>query len=232
MSFRHHSFVAKTPQSETMQKFQAWANEKNAFLKSAEAADKERSKLEKAIVSLRAEQRKVSDEIHATQDALGSVNRVRDMLLKERARLEKVLAEELAELEECAKETNEFCTEEAQNKEDFCNLMDKMNQELGDILIQQEDFRLQQMISIESASLILQHFEHRPSPDSKNADNEDEVMTELKSAFLELDDWTGHFYATMSERETLSMILGDCRAKVMEMKKGDGDDSKVRNRPV
>jgi septal ring factor EnvC (AmiA/AmiB activator) len=93
MSLRTNSFLSNSSNHSTAaSQFQTWAREKEAHRQAAAKADGERARLESEIAHLRQEQRQIGQEIHVTTDAMGRVHREREMLVKERARLEKVLA--------------------------------------------------------------------------------------------------------------------------------------------
>lgn len=164
-------------QQPTASKFQKWGQERDAFLKEAENANRERERVEKRMEELRAKQTELHEEILHTTNNVGRIHRDREMLTKEKARLEKVYQEEHAELAKCAKDSDDFAMKVKLEKKEYARVMQEMSGELGDLLMKQEDFRLQQLITVETLPVIVEHHKRvDASPDTDNGSLENIVM--------------------------------------------------------
>jgi hypothetical protein len=100
----------------------------------------------------------LSIRVHVANETLGVVHRELTMYKNEQARLQQVMHHERAEIQQCVDEGNELRAGETQRKRDFCKSMETLNKDLADLLMQQEDIRLQKMISVESAPVLLSYF--------------------------------------------------------------------------
>jgi len=77
---------------------------------------------------------------------VGVYQKERGMLLQQKERLQQQLKLERGELEQCAEETQQLVAHDTVAKKKFCKEMEELNDELSDLLMQQEELRLQKMI--------------------------------------------------------------------------------------
>jgi hypothetical protein len=127
-------------------------------------------------------------------------------------------------------EGNELRAGETQRKRDFCKSMETLNKDLADLLMQQEDIRLQKMIAVESAPALLSYFLTK----SENRDDSDEqagaqALADLHAAVNDLTNATSNFQDAMSQKKRLEEMVQQLRARALqETSSKDGEQVRVR----
>jgi len=139
--------------------FHGWTEKTDAFRREADEADRERGLLEERLRRARDGQLRARDELREASDALGRVDRRRELLRKERSRLRKVLVEERVALEKCAAEAKELSERQKQRKKDFLRASKELNDELAALNNKAEELRLRNMISVEALPVLTQHYD-------------------------------------------------------------------------
>lgn len=198
-------------QSNAVSQFEAWSREENSFRAAAAQADRERSHVEARLRQLRLEQKQLSIDTRESSDALGRFHRERGLLLQEKERLEQQLKEERFMLEECARESETLVTQTTAAKQDFCQEMEALNDELSALLHQREDRRLQKMICSETMAA-LQEFFAKQNDDASKHDGKAELEAAME-AWIAAN--ISHENAKQ-ECETIKKIIGSLRARTLQ----------------
>lgn len=191
--------------------FQQWARDRDAFRNAAADADRQRASLERELEKLRAEQKLAAERIQQASMEVGCVHRERDMLLKERDRLQKELINGRNELEQCAAKIDAFRADESNKKQEFCRQMKDLNDELGGLLVKQEDFRLQQLLSVETLPLVL---EQCKSNDASPASN-DGTAEALQEALRLLMEKTQAYKEQIIKYQRLQTVHTEYRSRAL-----------------
>jgi chromosome segregation ATPase len=215
--------------------FEQLSRERDALLQTSKQADRDREHALARLQELRASQKKLSHQVHVANETLGVVHRELTMYKNEQARLEQVMQQERAEIQQCVDEGNELRAGESQRKRDFCKSMDTLNKNLADLLMQQEDIRLQKMIAVESAPVLLSYFLAKTSAaESENRDDFDkeagvQALANLHAAISDLANATDNFQDEMSRKKGLEEMVQQLRSRALEqMSSKDGAPQKVR----
>jgi chromosome segregation ATPase len=215
--------------------FEQLSRERDALLQTSKQADRDREHALARLQELRASQKKLSHQVHVANETLGVVHRELTMYKNEQARLEQVMQQERAEIQQCVDEGNELRAGESQRKRDFCKSMDTLNKNLADLLMQQEDIRLQKMIAVESAPVLLSYFLAKTSAvESENRDDFDkeagvQALANLHAAISDLANATDNFQDEMSRKKGLEEMVQQLRSRALQqMSSKDGAPQKVR----
>jgi len=208
--------VLANVQSNAVSQFEAWSNEEKSFHRAAANADRERSRGEERLQQLREQQKALSHAMREASDALGLFHREGVLLKQQKEQNQKQLQEERVMLEQCAAETEQLVTQDETNKKEFCKEMEALNEELSDLLMQQEDFRLQKMVSIESVQALRDAIEQQPtaSPESNN----DSVIAELEGAMELFKAAAVKHEAGVKERQAVEASVEALRARVLQQR--------------
>ena len=152
--------------SNVAEQLSALARDEDAFRKGAANADRERTLMEARLRELRAQQKELSKETTKAADAVGAYEKERGMLLQKKQRLQQQLKVERGELEQCAEESKQLATKDNAAKTKFCKTMEELNDELSDLLMQQEELRVQKMIGCpDTIAALTEHLEAQPETD-------------------------------------------------------------------
>jgi hypothetical protein len=150
--------------------FEKLGRERDALLQTASGTDCQRENSVQRLEQLRATQKKLSDEMHTTQGNLGVIHREYAMWKNEKGRLQNVLETERVQLEQCSEESKALQVDQSKHKREFCKAMEALNTELNDLLMQQEDIRMQKMISVESVPALLEYFRKKELTQSQDSE--------------------------------------------------------------
>jgi len=188
--------------------FETLQREKQSFERATQTADQERVRVENRLVQLRASKKRLEDDSRELSDAVGILHRQETMHKAEISRLQSVIQEERKALEECVRETDELLEMERKRKQSFCQEMFALNDELGEMLIQRDEMRLVQLISVESIPLLREILRENARKQTLDDDKEnkeqrmvnqgtdlmhDEVEeTKLREASSEYHRWQQH----------------------------------------
>jgi hypothetical protein len=231
MSARSNTLIGT---SSNVEHFEQLSRERDALLQSAKQADREREHALARLQELRATQKMLSNHVHVAQETLGVVHRENTMWKNEQARLQQVFQQERKEIQQCVDEGNELRAGETQRKRDFCKKTETLNDELGDLLMQQEDIRSQKMITVESVPVLLEYFQTITveSEDRNGCDTQAgaQALADLQAAISDLTNATGSFRDEMSRKKRLEALVQQLRARALQQMSSskDGAPQQVR----
>ena len=191
-------------------KFNAILQETETSKKETDEANRERARVEQHLQQLRQKQKELSNQSRIAQEAMGGFHRERAMLLNEQARLQKVLKDERQALEQCCAENDKLASEDTARKEAYCKAMSDANQELSDLLLKQEELRLQKLITVETVPALVATFAHS-SPESM-----EDGGLKLEDAIEALKKATDDYRETLEEEKRLQMQVKGLRARALE----------------
>jgi len=211
--------------------FEQLSREKDALTKATGVVDRQRNQLEKRLQELRSHQTNVNASIRTAQDELGKFHREKCMLTNEISRLTDQLSRERKEFETCVQRTIEMKEFESNHKDRFWKDMDQLNTELSDILVRQEDLRLQRMLSVDTAPVLvdfyrqkqqqqrhmkLQKHQHR---DDEDDENDEKALTELEGSVQKLKQATEMSLKSLAEVDRVTNQVKILRASALQSDK-------------
>jgi len=218
-------------QSTAATQFQQWTEERDAFVREAEDADKTRKELEDDLKSTREEQKRIGIEIQTKSSALGGVHREREMLQREVSRLRRVMGEERVALETCAKDAEAAANRDRKRKEEYLKAATELEDELCDLLLKREDARLRSMISVSTVPILIEYYKGvGPNADSPLPGEEgSKLVAELEEAAGLLTEKTDAYRAVRTRRDSLRATLRDCRSRAtgIPLSGAGGPDAQV-----
>jgi chromosome segregation ATPase len=226
------STVKQPPKSKAATQFQSWVSDKEALQREASKADLAREDLEKKLKEISQQQVETKEKIHHASNELGGVHRQRELLLAEKAGLEKTLAQERVELEERAKAIEKARTEEREKKQKFCKEVEELNRELGILLREQEAARLKKLIFAETTNIIVAHHQKASDPsDSPDSLKDDTLrLQEMEKAAVELRKKTTLRKNAVVTRARLRSKLSEARSRAMKIRQTNSPTpTKVRS---
>jgi len=202
-------------QSNIADQLSALSREEDDFRKATAKADRERTMIEARLRELRGQQKELSKETRAASDAVGVYQKERGMLLQQKERLQQQLKLERGELEHCAEETKQLVTQDTAAKKKFCETMEDLNDELSDLLMQQEELRVQKMIgSPDTIADLTEHLEAKPEADPE----------EQKKALEALVEANTNYENAFAKYTQLTSIIKDKRAQAVAEAQSKGQE--------
>jgi hypothetical protein len=221
----------------SVEHFEQLNRERDALIQTSKQADRDREHALARLQELRASQKMLSNQVHVANDTLGVVHRELTMWKNEKARLQQVMQHERAEIQQCVDEGNELRAGETQRKRDFCRSMETLNNDLADLLMQQEDIRLQKMIAVESVAALLSYFLIKATGAVSEDRNDGgaqagaQAMAVLHAAVSDLTNATGNFQDEMSRKKRLEEMVQQLRSRALQqMSSKDGAPHQVSTR--
>ena len=197
--------------SNVAKQLSALSREEDAFRQAAAQADRDRLQVEARLRELRTHQKELSQQTRAASDALGAYQKERGLLLQQKERLQQQLQLERGELEQCAEETQQLVAHDTVAKKKFCKEMEELNDELSDLLLQQEELRLQKMIGTPEtvAGLrVLLLEEQQPTP----TEDEAAAMTDALEA---LTTANAKFEESLASSKELAVAIETMRGRAL-----------------
>jgi len=180
--------------------------EEQGFRKATAKADSERSTIEARLCELRGQQKELSKETRVASDAMGNFQKQRVHLSQQKERLQQQLKLERGELERCAKETKHLQEIEKKAKKIFCKQMEELNDELSDLLMQQEELRVQKMIGApDSVKALNGLLAQKPET---NTDAQKKMLETLVTAYK-------NYEKAFSESKALASTIKSLRARAL-----------------
>lgn len=203
----HHATTMQAMnQSNIAVQLSALSREEDDFRKATAKADRERTMIEARLRELRGQQKDLSSETRAASDAVGVYQKERGMLLQQKERLQQQLKLERGELEQCAQETQQLITQDTAAKKKFCETTEDLNDELSDLLMQQEEIRVQKMIgSPDTIADLTEHLEAKPEADPE----------EQKKALEALVEANKNHEKALAESKQLASTIKELRARAL-----------------
>jgi chromosome segregation ATPase len=145
--------------------FETLTREKASFEQAAKRADAERAAVQSRIQQLRKKKEHLLLASRKLSDTVGQLHQQKTSYTNEKARLQAVMRQERAALEECAAKAEALATQERSRTAAFCDEMSACNDELGQLLLQQEDGRLKKLLLVETLpgleTMLLQQKQHQ-----------------------------------------------------------------------
>jgi hypothetical protein len=191
MSARSTSLVGTT----NVEHLEQLSREGDALLQTSKQADRDREHALARPQKLSATLKMLSKELHVANETLRVLDRKGKALNKnEDARLQQGMHQERAEIQQCVDEGKGLRAGESQHKRDFCKRMETLNKELADLLMQREEMRLQKMIAVESAPVLLSHsLAKTTAVESENRDDFDKEVAaqanaDIHAAIIDFDN--------------------------------------------
>ncbi|GKY97885.1 hypothetical protein MPSEU_000746500 [Mayamaea pseudoterrestris] len=194
--------------------FEAWAREKETFIKEAEAADRELAEVENKTAELRARQQELLVKIRIAKQKAGAVESQKQALMQRKEQLTKQYSIERTALEECAKEIERLTQVERQAKRDFCAKTKAANEEWGRLLKKQETLRMKRLIGINVGTVHAMADRMAASTDVGP-----EVKQEMEAAVSLFEHALAKYQETKAQLENKQRIIGELRerAKLIPM---------------
>jgi hypothetical protein len=207
------------PKSKAATQFQSWVSDKEALQREASDADRAREDLEKKLKEIRQQQVETNEKIHHASNELGGVHRQRELLLAEKAGLQKTLAKERLELEERAKSIEQARSEEREKKREFCKEIEELNCELGTLLREQEAARLKKLITAGTTGIIVTHHQKAsdPSDSPESIKDNGHLLQEMEKAANVLREKTILHKKAVGTRARLRSALGEARSRALKI---------------
>jgi hypothetical protein len=197
--------------SNALAQFDLLDKEEKSFREAAEKTDRERARVEESLQQLRAQQKQLGSETRLSNDALGRLTRERAMLQAEKERLQRQLQEERSLLEQCAQQTEQLKAVDIDNKKQFSKEMESCNNALMDLLVQQDDRRLQKVVNSHEAMDLLKKFY-----------SIDEHKEDLDAAINKWMQVNADFLDAKSQHETMQGNVDDLRARALQRNNAQG----------
>ena len=193
-------------QSNIADQLNALTREEDDFRKAAAQADRERAAMEARIRDLRAEQKELSQNTRAASDALGVYQKERGMLLQHKERLQQQLKLERGELEQCVADTKRLVAQCTAAKKKFCNEIEELNDEISDLILQQEELRVQKMLGTsDTVAALTKHLELEPEGDPRL---QKKALDSLAATYIKYE-------TALKESKQLSSIIKTLRSRAV-----------------
>lgn len=202
-------------QSNIADQLNALAREEDAFRKAAAKAVCERTEIESRLRELRAQQKELSSQTRAASNTLGAYQKERGMLLQQKDRLQQQLKLERGELEQCSEHTKQLVIQSTAAKKKFCKDVEDLNDELSDLIMQQEELRVQKMLGTsDTIATLTTHLDAKPEVDP----------AEQKKALEALAAAYSKYETTLQESKKLASDIKSLRYRAVAEAQRNGQE--------
>ena len=202
-------------QSNIADQLNVLAREEDAFRKAAAKADRERTELETRLRELRTQQKELSSQTRAASNTLGAYQKERGMLLQQKERLQQQLKLERGELEKCSEHTTQLVVQSTAAKKKFCKDVEDLNDEISDLILQQEELRVQKMLGTsDTIATLTKHLEAKPEGDP----------AAQKTALETLADAYSKYETTLKESKKLTTDIKLLRSRAVAEAQRNGQE--------
>jgi hypothetical protein len=211
--------------------FETLNREKANLERATRLADQTRAAAETRLSDIRLQKKQLEEEFRDLSTQVGTLHRTSAMHQQERLRLQTVLRDERGLLEETVGAFNDVLRLDRERKRAFCKKMAACNDDLGEILMQQEDLRLVRLISIETLprlqAAILQ-YQQTTSMMTDDNDNDDKENPSLMCEEDEekLKEATDAVYHWHDRKKQLRATVETLRERALQT---HGDHQEVRD---
>jgi chromosome segregation ATPase len=193
---------------------ETWSAEQHSFKQAAAAADQKRVQTEQRVEQQRKLIQQLSSQLRVMQDAVGSAEQEKHMLLNQKERLQQQLQQERHVLEESSNESKRLQEGEKQRKQAYITDMDQWNQQLSDMLMHQEEARLQSLVTLDSATQLRERYQQSSSPET----NIQAATSNFESAVQSLEETTHKYRKSVQEKTSWQQTIEALRQDVMKEK--------------
>jgi chromosome segregation ATPase len=210
--------------------FQGWEDEIASLQASTERAHRDYGTVETSLRALQERQKQLGTNMRHAQDRSGAFQREGLLLQQEKERLQQQLKDERMALEALANELHTVIANDNHHKSQFCKEMETLNQELSDLLMQQEELRLQKFVTVPSVQELRAYFIENDTTPRNEADadttaSDNPNLSQLDESIVILQEAHQQYQTSQTQLEQLEKQVQSLREQFQ--KKGQ-DAGQVR----
>lgn len=204
-------------QAKAASQFQAWEDEIASLQASTERAHRDYVTVETSLQTLRERQKQLGTNMRQAQDRSGAFQREGLLLQQEKDRLQQQLKDERVALEALANELHNVIADDNHHKMQYCKEMDSLTEELSDLLMQQEELRLQKFITVESVQDLRAHWIENgaapatPTDSDAQPAHQNTVLSQLDDAIIILQDAHQQYQTSQTQLNQLEKQVQSLR---------------------